>query len=80
VWEQDDEFWDGLTLDWAMDGAHGVESLAILDAIENEFNREKMLARQKSKGKRELWNLKSSVNYGNVSTPSRRWKGKVHMM
>jgi hypothetical protein len=29
---------------------------------------------------RELLNLKSSINYGDASAPSRRWKGKTHMM
>jgi hypothetical protein len=37
-----------------MDGVHGVESLAILDAMEEEFYRDKMIVRQKTKGKREL--------------------------
>jgi hypothetical protein len=35
-----------------------------------------MLARKKTKGNRELLNLKSSVNYGDVSALSRRRKGK----
>jgi hypothetical protein len=38
-----------------------------------------MIACQKTKGKRELLNLKSSINYGDVSAPSRRGKGKAHM-
>jgi hypothetical protein len=50
--------------------------LAIRDAMEEEFLREKMIARQKSKGKRELLNLQSSVNYGVASDSSRRRKGK----
>jgi hypothetical protein len=79
VWEQDDEFWDSMPLDWAMDGVHGEESLAILDLIEEEFHRENMIARQKTKGKRELLNLKSSINYGDVSAPSRPWIGKAQM-
>jgi len=62
-----------------MDGVHGTESLAILDAMEEEIHRDKMVARQKTKGKRELLNLKSSINYGDVSAPSRRWKCKAHM-
>jgi len=60
-----------MPLDWEMDGVHGVKSLAILDAIEEEFHWDKMLVCQKTKGKRELLNLKSTVNYGDVSTPSR---------
>jgi hypothetical protein len=40
-----------MPLDWAMDGVHGEDpSLAILDAIEEEFHREKMIAHQKTKG------------------------------
>jgi len=74
AWEEDDEF-DGLPLDWALDGAFEEEALAIRDVMEEEFLREKMLARQKSKGKRELLNLQSSVNYGDGLASSRRWKG-----
>jgi hypothetical protein len=39
-----------------------------------------MIARQKSKGKRELLNLQSSINYGDVETSSKRGKGKAHML
>jgi hypothetical protein len=62
-----------------LDRVHGEESLIILDAMEDEFHRDKMIACQKTKGKRELLNLKSSINYGDVSAPSRRGKGKAHM-
>jgi len=95
VCDHGDEIWNGedgespfplgilhldMPLDWAMDGVHGeVPSLAILDAIEEEFHRKKMIAHQKTKGMRELLNLKSSINYGDASTPSRHWKGKAHM-
>jgi hypothetical protein len=48
--------------------------------MEEEFHRDKMIAHQKTKGKRELLNLKSSINHGDVSAPSRRWKGKAHMI
>jgi hypothetical protein len=69
-----------MPLDWAMDDVHGDDpSLAILDAIEEEFHREKMIARQKIKGRRELLNLKSFINYGDTSAPSRCWKGKAQM-
>jgi hypothetical protein len=47
--------------------------------MEDEFHRDKMIAHQKTKGKRELLNLKSSINYGDVSTPSKRRKGNAHM-
>jgi len=39
-----------------------------------------MIARQKSKGKRELLNLQSSINYGDASVSSRRSKGKARML
>jgi hypothetical protein len=38
-----------------------------------------MIAHQKSKGKRELLNLHSSINYGVAKDPSRSRKGKAHM-
>jgi hypothetical protein len=79
VWEKEDDFWDGLPLDWTLDGVHGEESLAILDVMEDEFHRDKMIACQKTKGKRKLLNLKSSINYGYASAPSRRRKGKALM-
>jgi hypothetical protein len=79
VWEKDEDFWDGLPLGWTLDRVNGEESLAILDAMEDEFHRDKMIARQKTKGKRELLNLKSSINYSVASAPSRRGKGKALM-
>jgi hypothetical protein len=39
-----------------------------------------MIERQKTKGKRELRNLQSSVNYGDVKASSRCRKGKAHML
>jgi hypothetical protein len=75
AWEEDDEFWDGLPLDWALDWAFKEEALAIRDVMEEEFSREKMLAREKSKGKKELLNLQSSINYGDELASSRRRKG-----
>jgi hypothetical protein len=62
-----------------LDGVQGEESLAILDAMEDEFHRDKMIACQKTKGKSELLNLKSSINYGVASAPSKRGKGKALM-
>jgi len=66
-------------LDWALDGSFE-EALAIQDAMEEDFLREKMIANQKSKGMRELLNLQSSINYGNASISSRRSKGKARML
>jgi len=81
VWEEEeDDYWDGLPLDWALEGAFGEEVLAIRDAMEEDFQWEKMIERQKSKGKRELLNLHSSINYGDAKVPSRSRKGKAHMM
>jgi hypothetical protein len=78
VWEEEeDDYWDGLPLDWAMDGDFGEEAMTIWDAIEEEFQ---FFARQKSKGKRELLNLHSSINYGDANYPSRRRKGKAHVL
>jgi hypothetical protein len=77
VWEEEEDYWDGLPLDWAMDGDFGEEALAIQDAMEEEFQ---FFARQKSKGKRELLNLQSSINCGDANYPSRRRKGKAHML
>lgn len=79
VWEKDDDFWHGLLLNWLLDGVQGEESLAILDAMEDEFHRDKIIARQKTKGRRELLNLKNFINYGIASIPSRRGKGKALM-
>lgn len=42
---------------------------AHLDASEEYWD--KMIARQKTKGKRELLNLKNSINYGEICAPSR---------
>jgi hypothetical protein len=33
VWDKDDDFWDGLPLDWTLDGVHGEDSSAIVDAM-----------------------------------------------
>jgi hypothetical protein len=79
-WEEEDDYWDGLPLDWASDGAFGEEAMAIWDAMGEDFQRDKMFARQKSKGKRELLNLHSSINYGDAKDPFRRRKGKAHMV
>jgi hypothetical protein len=38
-----------------------------------------MIARHKSKGKRELLNLHSSINYGDDFVHFRRRKGKAHV-
>jgi hypothetical protein len=80
VWEEDVDFWDVLPLDWALEGAFGEETLAIRDAMEEEFQHDKMILRQKSKGKRELLNLHSSINYVNTKPSTRSRKGKNLML
>jgi hypothetical protein len=96
AWEQGDELWDGedgdfplplgvfppdWALDWELESDEGLDpSLAILDAIEENFHRGVKAARPKSKGRREVLNLASSINYGDSCASSRRKKGKVHMV
>jgi hypothetical protein len=36
-----------LPLDWVLDGAFGEEAMAIWDAMKKDFQRDKMIARQK---------------------------------
>jgi hypothetical protein len=95
VWEQDDDIRDGeagdstcplgvlppsMALDWEVDSVEGEDpSLATLDVFEEDFLREVKIARPKSKGRRELLNLVSSINYGDASASSWRRKRKAHM-
>jgi len=38
AWEEEEgDYWDGLPLNWTMDGDFGEEAMAIRDAIEEEF-------------------------------------------
>jgi hypothetical protein len=48
--------------------------------MEEEFQRDKMISRQKSKGKRELLNLHSFINYGDSKPFARSRKGKNLML
>jgi hypothetical protein len=61
--------------------SHGEEdpSLEFLNAIEEDLLWIVKLRRPKNKAMRELWNLNSSINNGNVSVSSRRRKGKAHV-
>jgi hypothetical protein len=95
VWEQGDKILDGeagdshyslgvlppiMALDWEVDSVEDEDpSLAILDAFEEDFLREVKVARLKSKGKREILNLVSSINYGDASASTRHRKGKAHV-
>jgi hypothetical protein len=80
VWDEDEDYWDSLPLDWALDGSFEEAALAIRDAMEEDFLRETMIARQKSKVKRKLLNLQSSINYDDASVSSRRSTGKACML
>jgi hypothetical protein len=72
-----------MPLDWAADGEEDeVPLLAILDpsVSKEKFHQETMVAHQKTKGRGEVLNLKSSINYDNDCATSQRRKGKAHMM
>jgi len=47
-------------------------SLAILDAIEEDFHRVVKVARPKTKGRREMLNLVSSINYGDAKKKKKK--------
>jgi methyl coenzyme M reductase subunit C len=49
-------------------------SLAILDAIEEDFHRVVKVARPKTKGRREMLNLVSSINYGDAKKKKKKKK------
>jgi hypothetical protein len=52
-----------MPLDWAWDDEEDEDpSLAIPDAMEEDFHRKAKVAHPKFKGRRELLNLKSSIN------------------
>jgi hypothetical protein len=96
VREQGDELWDGedgdfplpwgvfppgWALDWELESDEGLDpSLAILDAIEENFHWGVKAARPKSKGRREVFNLAISINYRDSCASSRRKKGKADMV
>lgn len=60
-----------LPVEWVMDEGQGEDFRAILG---------EMIERQKSKRKRELRNLQSFVNYGDVKASSSCRKGKARML
>jgi hypothetical protein len=69
-----------MALDWEVDTAENEDpSLAILDAFEEDFLREVKVARSKSRGRREILNLVSSISYGDASASTRHRKGKAHV-
>jgi hypothetical protein len=70
-----------LALDWELDSDEDMApSLAILEAIEEDFHQGVKAARPKTKGRREVLNLVSSINYGDSTASSRLRKGKAHMV
>jgi len=70
-----------LLLEWESDGAEDEDSaLALLDNIEEEFHRDNMGKRHKIKGRRELQNLKSSINYDGASVRSWSRRGKAQVL
>jgi hypothetical protein len=95
VWEQGDEIWDGedrdspypldilppnMALDWELDSVEDKDpSLPILDAFEEDFLRKVKVVHLKTKGRREILNLVSSINYGDASASTRHRKCKAHV-
>jgi hypothetical protein len=63
-------FWER-SEEWEVDRSHGEEFMVIVDEL---------IKRQKSKGKRELLNLQSSVNYGVFNVSSKCRKGKAQLL
>jgi hypothetical protein len=55
-------------------------SLAIMDAFEYEFFQKVKVARLKTKGRRKILNLVSTINYGDASASSWYRKGKAHVL
>jgi hypothetical protein len=55
-------------------------SLAILYAFEEDFLLEVKVVRLKTKGRMEILNLVSSINYGDARASTRHRKGKAHML
>jgi hypothetical protein len=51
-----------------------------LDAIEDDFLWGNKGKRLKTEGRRELQNLKSFINYGDASGPSRSRRGKAQTL
>jgi hypothetical protein len=55
-------------------------SLEFQDAIEEDLLRIVKLAHPKNKGRREVLNLNSSINYGDASVSSRQGKCNAHVL
>jgi hypothetical protein len=70
-----------MALDWELNCVEDEDpSLVIMDAFEEDFLREVKVAQPKTKGRREILNLVSSINYGDASTSSWYKKDKAHVL
>lgn len=59
-----------MPLDWVSDGVKDEDtSFVLLDAIQEDFHWVNKGKRLKIKGRRELQNLESFINYGDTSVP-----------
>lgn len=59
-----------MPLDWVSDGVKDEDtSFVLLDAIQEDFHWVDKGKRLKIKGRRELQNLESFINYGDASVP-----------
>jgi hypothetical protein len=81
-WDQEDNDWDGELspdpLDWVLDRNEEEDPyLADVLWVRDVAQPRAKGRRSRNKGKRELANLESSVNYGIASASSRRRKGKT---
>jgi hypothetical protein len=81
-WDREDNNWDWELspdpFDWVFDCDKEEDPyLVMLDDFKEDFLWIMDVARPRAKGKRELLNLESSVNYGIASTSSRRRKAKI---
>jgi hypothetical protein len=61
-------------LDWVSGGVEDEDLSFVIDAIEQDFHQVKNGAHLKIKGRIEVLNLKSSIDYGDANVPSRRRK------
>jgi hypothetical protein len=71
VWKNFRKCWDSFSR---------FNRLVVGDGSKISFWHVKMISRQKSKGKRELLNLHSSINYGDAKPSARSRKGKNLML
>jgi len=82
VWDQGDEVWVGEDRDspYPLGVCPPDMPLDCVSDSEEDFYRVKKVARFKIKGRRDVLNLKSSINYGDASVPSRGRKRKAQVL